>query len=136
MTTEEELPKSIIVHIDRFSLSKDLQLDAFQEFKELCVASGTEVCAEITGKIDRPSPTYFVKRGKLEEIKKLVIKNKTNLVIFNNDLSPSQERNLEKYLGAKYFLNDFEKRRNEIFFSSKRVILSHPWFFNMNTYNI
>ena len=101
MTTEEELPKSIIVHIDRFSLSKDLQLNAFQEFKELCLASGTEVCAEITGKIDRPSPTYFVKRGKLEEIKKLVIKNKTNLVIFNNDLSPSQERNLEKYLGAR-----------------------------------
>ena len=60
MTTEEELPKSIIVHIDRFSLSKDLQLNAFQEFKELCVASGTEVCAEIAGKIDRPSPTYFV----------------------------------------------------------------------------
>ena len=101
MTTEEELPKSIIVHIDRFSLSKDLQLDAFQEFKELCVASGTEVCAEITGKIDRPSPTYFVRQGKLEEIKKLVIKNNTNLVIFNNDLSPSQERNLEKYLGAR-----------------------------------
>ena len=101
MTTEEELPKSIIVHIDRFSLSKDLQLNAFQEFKELCVASGTEVCAEITGKIDRPSPTYFVRQGKLEEIKKLVIKNKTNLVIFNNDLSPSQERNLEKYLGAR-----------------------------------
>ena len=101
MTTEEELPKSIIVHIDRFSLSKDLQLNAFQEFKELCVASGTEVCAEITGKIDRPSPTYFVRQGKLEEIKKLVIKNNTNLVIFNNDLSPSQERNLEKYLGAR-----------------------------------
>ena len=101
MTTEEELPKSIIVHIDRFSLNKELQLDAFQEFKELCVASGTEVCAEITGKIDRPSPTYFVRHGKLEEIKKLVIKNKTNLVIFNNDLSPSQERNLEKYLGAR-----------------------------------
>ena len=101
MTTEEELPKSIIVHIDRFSLSKDLQLNAFQEFKELCVASGTEVCAEITGKIDRPSPTYFVRQGKLEEIKKLVLKNNTNLVIFNNDLSPSQERNLEKYLGAR-----------------------------------
>ena len=101
MTTEEELPKSIIVHIDRFSLNKDLQLDAFQEFKELCLASGTEVCAEIAGKIDRPSPTYFVRHGKLEEIKKLVIKNKTNLVIFNNDLSPSQERNLEKYLGAR-----------------------------------
>ena len=101
MNIEETSPQSILVHVERFSLNKDLQLDAFQEFKELCLASGTEVCAEITGKIDRPSPTYFVRQGKLEEIKKLVIKNKTNLVIFNNDLSPSQERNLEKYLGAR-----------------------------------
>ena len=31
----------------------------------------------------------------------MLLKNKTNLVIFNNDLSPSQERNLEKYLGAR-----------------------------------
>ena len=76
MTTEEELPKSIIVHIDRFSLNKDLQLDAFQEFKELCVASGTEVCAEITGKIDRPSPTYFVRQENWRKSKNLSLKIK------------------------------------------------------------
>ena len=68
MQREEILPLSIIVHIDRFSLSKDLQLEALQEFKELCLSSGTEVRAEVSGKIDRPSPNFFIKQGKLEEI--------------------------------------------------------------------
>ena len=101
MQREEILPLSIIVHIDRFSLSKDLQLEALQEFKELCVSSGTEVMAEVSGKIDRPSPNFFIKQGKLEEIKELVRFHKAHLVIFNNDLTPSQERNLEKFLGTR-----------------------------------
>jgi GTP-binding protein HflX len=65
------------------------------------LSSGTKVCAEVSGKIDRPSSNFFVKQGKLEEIKQYVDSNKANLVIFNNDLSPSQERNLEKYLCAR-----------------------------------
>ena len=101
MNFEEKLPKSIIVHIDRFSLSRDLQLEALQEFKELCLSSGTEVCTEVSGKIDRPSPNFFVKQGKVEEIKELVRAHKATLVIFNNELTPSQERNLEKFLGAR-----------------------------------
>ena len=98
MIVEESRPKSVIIHMDRFSLSNDLQLEAIEEFKELCLSSGTKVCAEVSGKIDRPSSNFFVKQGKLEEIKQYVDSNKANLVIFNNDLSPSQERNLEKYL--------------------------------------
>ena len=101
MSYSDTLPNSVIVHIDRFSLSKDLQLEALEEFKELCLSSGTTVCAEVSGKIDRPSPNFFIKKGKLEEIKILVRSNKANLVIFNNDLTPTQERNLEKFLGAR-----------------------------------
>ena len=101
MSFEEKLPTSIIVHIDRFSLSRDLQLEALEEFRELCLSSGTEVCGEVSGKIDRPSPNFFVKQGKAEEIKDLVKTHKASLVIFNNELTPSQERNLEKFLGAR-----------------------------------
>ena len=101
MSFLDTLPNSVIVHIDRFSLSKDLQLEALEEFKELCLSSGTKVCAEVSGKIDRPSPNFFIKKGKLEEIKILVRSNKASLVIFNNDLTPTQERNLEKFLGAR-----------------------------------
>ena len=101
MSIEETSPQSILVHVERFSLNKDLQLEAKEEFKELCISSGAGVCAEITCKIDRPSPNYFVKLGKLNEIRELVKASKCRLVIFNNDLSPSQERNLEKYLGTR-----------------------------------
>jgi GTP-binding protein HflX len=101
MNVEETTPQSILVHVERFSLSKDLQLEAKEEFKELCMSSGAGVCAEVSCKIDRPSPNYFVKLGKLNEIKELVKVSKCGLVIFNNDLSPSQERNLEKYLGTR-----------------------------------
>ena len=101
MISEEILPNSVIVHIDRFSISKDLQLEALEEFKELCLSSGTSVCAEVSGKVDRPTPNFFIKQGKLDEIDQLVKTFKANLVIFNNDLTPSQERNLEKYLGTR-----------------------------------
>ena len=101
MISEEILPNSVIVHIDRFSISKELQLEAVEEFKELCLSSGTSVCAEVSGKVDRPTPNFFIKQGKLDEINQLVKTFKANLVIFNNDLTPSQERNLEKYLGTR-----------------------------------
>ena len=101
MNLEKKSPQSILVHIERFSLNKDLQLEAKEEFKELCISAGAKVCAEVSCKIDRPSPNYFVKIGKLNEIKELIKVSKCGLVIFNNDLSPSQERNLEKYLGTR-----------------------------------
>ena len=71
MNIEETSPQSILVHVERFSLSKDLQLEAKEEFKELCMSSGAGVYAEVSCKIDRPSPNYFVKLGKLNEIKEL-----------------------------------------------------------------
>ena len=101
MSSLDTLNNSVIVHIDRFSLSRDLQLEALEEFKALCLSSGTNICGEINGKIDRPTPNFFVKKGKLDEIKETVKFGKANLVIFNNDLTPSQERNLEKFLGAR-----------------------------------
>ena len=80
MNTVETSPQSILVHVERFSLSKDLQLEAKEEFKELCMSSGAGVCAEVSCKIDRPSPNYFVKLGKLNEIKELVKVNKCCLL--------------------------------------------------------
>ena len=51
MNIEETSPQSILVHVERFSLNKDLQLEAKEEFKELCMSSGAGVCAEITCKL-------------------------------------------------------------------------------------
>ncbi len=95
-------PVSVIVHMDRFLIgSENLSLNAKEEFTELCRSSGSRIGAEVFGKIDKPTSNYFIKAGKVEEIKALVKELSAELVIFNNALSPSQERNLEKIFDAR-----------------------------------
>ena len=95
-------PVSVIVHMDRFLIgSENLSLNAKEEFTELCRSSGSTVGAEVFGKIDKPTSNFFIKAGKVEEIKALVKELSAELVIFNNALSPSQERNLEKIFGTR-----------------------------------
>ncbi len=95
-------PVSVIVHMDRYLIgSENLSLNAKDEFTELCRSSGTVIGAQVFGKLDKPTANYFIKLGKVEEIKKLVKELSADLVIFNNSLSPSQERNLEKFFGVR-----------------------------------
>lgn len=95
-------PVSVIVHMDRFLIgSENLSLNAKEEFTELCRSSGSSIGAEVFGKIDKPTSNYFIKAGKVEEIRALVKELSADLVIFNNALSPSQERNLEKIFGTR-----------------------------------
>jgi GTP-binding protein HflX len=50
-----------------------------------------------------PDPKYFLGSGKAEEVKFIIQESKADTVIFNHNLSPSQERNLEKYLSTRIF---------------------------------
>ncbi len=65
------------------------------EFQDLARATGAEISAVVTGKSRVPSAKYFIGKGKSEEIRDLVVLHQAPLVIFNHDLSPAQERNLE-----------------------------------------
>ena len=71
-----------------------------QEFIELVNSTGAMIAAIIQGKRHKPHPKFFAGSGKIEEIKEQVIANSVTLVIFNHDLSPSQERNIEKELAC------------------------------------
>ena len=95
-------PVSVIVHMDRHLIgSENLSLNAKEEFTDLCRSSGSTIGAEVFGKIDKPTSNYFIKAGKVEEIRTFVKELSADLVIFNNALSPSQERNLEKAFGTR-----------------------------------
>ena len=88
--------KAIIVQMEVASLQKDQSaINAFAEFKDLSRSSGVEILDEISGKQDSPLASHFLKKGKIEEIKRSVEKTCAEIVIFNHTLSPSQERNLE-----------------------------------------
>ncbi len=71
------------------------------ELAGLAETAGTQVCGGVVQRRDTPDPKTYVGKGKVSELKMLVENNEADLVIFDNDLSPSQTRNLEKVVGCK-----------------------------------
>lgn len=71
------------------------------EFKELVRSAGATDVAFITGSRSSPDSRYFVGKGKAEEIHLVVKSTEPDVVIFDHDLSPAQERNLEKALECR-----------------------------------
>ena len=71
------------------------------EFKELVLSSGAMPCHLIGGSRSQPHRRTFIGSGKLEELGASVREHEAEIVIFNHDLSPSQERNLEAALKCR-----------------------------------
>ncbi len=66
------------------------------ELRLLAESAGAQVCAVVTGNRKRPDAATYAGKGKAEEIRDAVARDGADLVIFNHDLSPAQERNLEE----------------------------------------
>ncbi len=79
------------------------QLDdpALQELAELATSAGAEVVGSVLQRTHEPDPATLVGSGKVQEIRGLAHGAGADLVIFDNDLSPSQLRNLEEALDLK-----------------------------------
>ena len=71
------------------------------EFIELARAAGVFARELLVGKRSTPHPKYFIGTGKLEELESKIREHSVDLVIFNNNLSPSQERDLESALSCR-----------------------------------
>ncbi len=74
---------------------------ALAEFKELALSANAEVLGCVLGSRSTPEAKYFVGQGKAEEIHQMVLETDAELVLVNHELSPSQERNLEKLLSCR-----------------------------------
>ena len=101
-STQESQQKAILVHVEFYDFNKiNSPLNAVNEFKELSLSSGASIVANVTGKLNRPNSSLFLGKGKAEEVRDLVEELCAELVIINHELSPSQERNLETFFGAR-----------------------------------
>ena len=89
---------AVLVHVD---INDADYLSDRAEFKDLARSAGAEVMAFIGGSRQKPDAGLFVGSGKVEEIKAAVQASEAEVVIFNHNLSPSQERNLEKHLECR-----------------------------------
>lgn len=88
--------RAVLVHLGGQYDQEDLD-----ELRELAYSAGATPVAVVTGKRQSPDPRYFIGKGKLEELSLSISEHHAELVLFNNMLSPSQERNLEKALSVR-----------------------------------
>jgi GTP-binding protein HflX len=82
--------------------SRDTQQDnPLEELEGLAETAGVQVVAGVIQKRELPDQTTFLGQGKISELKEMVELHDADMVVFDNDLSPSQTRNLEQALGIK-----------------------------------
>ena len=72
-----------------------------QEFVELASSAGAHPVAHLVGTRATPDSRTFIGRGKVEELKQLVAEHEAQLAIFDHQLTPAQERNLERELQCR-----------------------------------
>jgi GTP-binding protein HflX len=75
--------------------------ESLQELRQLVTSAGMQVRATVEGKRSTPDAKLFIGSGKADELKLMLESAEVGLVAFNHDLSPSQQRNLERFLQAK-----------------------------------
>jgi len=93
------IEKAVIVGVHE---QKDLHFEyAMEELKNLAEAIDVEVVGEVSQNLERKNPSTYIGKGKIDEIRDIYEEAEANLLIFNDELSPSQLRNLERELECK-----------------------------------
>jgi len=75
--------------------------ESLAEAKQLAVSAGVDALTVVKGRRERPDPALFAGKGKVDEIAEAVAATQSPVTIFNHNLSPVQERNLQKRLNCR-----------------------------------
>lgn len=104
-TNEEERPRDRAVlaglNSPRLDAQDNADDDTLEELAALVETAGGEVAATVLQNRSSPEPRTFIGEGKVAELKALVKNEEATMVIFDNDLSPSQQRSLTEDLGVQ-----------------------------------
>ena len=100
LETENPQEKAILVGVDLYKDNTLLSLeDSLEELTLLADTAGVEVVGTVTQNLDSPNPKTFIGSGKVEEVKILTGEFGADMVIFDNELSPRHQRELEAAFG-------------------------------------
>jgi GTP-binding protein HflX len=72
-----------------------------RELERLADTAGADVVGELTQQLDRPHPGTYLGKGKIDELRQLVSSTQASLIIFDDELSPSQGKNVEDAVGTR-----------------------------------
>ena len=81
---------------DEFKLNEYLE-----ELEFLTITAGGTVVKKFKQKVVNPNPKFFIGKGKMEDIRKFINTNKVSMIVFDDELSPTQQANIERFLKCK-----------------------------------
>ena len=93
--------RALLIGLEQEGVSKWDLRDSMEELAELANSAGAEVVDTVTQKLQKPTAPYYIGKGKAELIKESFKDQHVTSVIFDDELSPAQGRNLENLLSRK-----------------------------------
>ncbi len=100
-TARKEQETAILVGVITQRQTEEMAREYLDELAFLALTAGANTLRKFTQKLEHPDPKTFVRSGKMHEIEHFVKEYEVDMVIFDDDLSPSQLRNIEQILEVK-----------------------------------
>lgn len=97
----EVIDRAILVAVKTRDISQDRVAEHLQELEMLADTAGAETILKIIQDKSKYDPAFFIGKGKAEEIAELTELNDISIIIFDDDLNPTQVRNLERVINRK-----------------------------------
>jgi len=125
----KKIEKTVIIGIITQKQDEEKLNEYLDELDFLTYTAGGEVVKRFSQKMERPNPKTFVGTGKMEEINHYVIENNISTVIFDDELSPSQQKNISKIIDCKildrtHLILDIFAQRAETSYARTQVELA------------
>jgi GTP-binding protein HflX len=101
VTIDYHEERAVLVSVIHGGMTEEISKEYLDELEFLALTAGAVTIKKFTQKIQIPNPKTYVGKGKVEEIKEFIDANDIELAIFDDELSPSQLRNIERVLEIK-----------------------------------
>ncbi|WP_194851673.1 GTPase HflX [Nonlabens antarcticus] len=124
-----EYEKAILVGVITQTQDEEKLNEYMDELEFLALTAGATVLKRFSQKMAKPNPKTFIGKGKMEEIEAYVKAHNIDTIIFDDELSPAQQRNIEKVLEAKildrtYLILDIFAQRAQTSYARTQVELA------------
>jgi GTP-binding protein HflX len=101
LDNQTPVERAVLVGAPTKDVSQRLADEHLEELGRLTLMAGGVVSALLRQRIDAPNSQFFIGKGKAQELRDLVESSKADLVIFDDELSPAQGKNLEEMVGVR-----------------------------------
>ena len=95
------MEKAVLIGLVTFESSEEQTNEYLEELAFLAKTAGAKPIKKFIQKLSKPDKNTFLGKGKIEEVYSFAKSNDVSVIIFDDDLSPTQIRNIEKIFSAK-----------------------------------